>query len=133
MNKISILIVDDVATTRDLLRGMVSNLMVPPLCDLSVTIYQTASSTETARLLEETQVDLVLLDIGLPDGSGLDLIDMLREKNNSIAIVIVSGDSSASSVKTAIAMGVDGFIVKPFNKARVKEALENSIKKITTC
>lgn len=74
----------------------------------------TASDIATALALAcgETQFDLCLLDLGLPDGSGLDNLTRLREACPSMAVVVVSGDSDPASITAALEHGAMGYIPK---------------------
>lgn len=60
--------------------------------------------------------DLILLDLHLPDGSGLELIGTLRDEESlaSTAIVVMSADASSASRRTALAAGADDYVTKPF-------------------
>lgn len=129
-SNVEILLVDDVPTTRELLRGLVLSVLSPPRHNVNTNIYQAASATEASILINKKNIDLAFLDIDLPDGSGLDLIDVVKSNHPKSTIVMVSGDSSMPSVKKAISKGVSGFIVKPFNRARVQEAVDNCMKKL---
>lgn len=131
MSNIEILIVDDVSTTRELLRGLIVSIANALSKPIKAHIHQAATASETSNILGKQNISLVFLDIDLPDGSGLDLIDEVKTNRPNAAIIMVSGDSSIDSVKQAIAKGVSGYIVKPFNKARVQEAIEKGLESIS--
>lgn len=61
-------------------------------------------------------MDLVLLDINLPDGSGLKLLQMIREKGNTPVILLTANDLETDIV-TGLSMGADDYVTKPFSLA----------------
>jgi len=81
---------------------------------------------EFCRALEARRPDLVLVDLGLPDGNGLDLIaDVLRQA--AIATIIVTGRGDVTDRVVGLELGADDYIVKPFEErellARVRAVL----------
>ena len=81
-----------------------------------------AATAEAAkRHLEAEDFDLILLDIRLPDGSGLDLLKQLRERRSLLdtPIIMVSGLDQTSDVVTALRSGANDYITKPFDLAVV--------------
>ena len=73
--------------------------------------------------------DLIMLDLGLPDLDGCDLIEIFREKTN-IPIIVLSARTSESDKVKALDLGANDYITKPFGTAelmaRVRAALRNS-------
>ncbi|MBI9071812.1 MAG: response regulator transcription factor [Melioribacteraceae bacterium] len=71
--------------------------------------------------------DLVIVDIGLPDGNGLDLIRSLKENKNNCGVLIVSAKNSIEDKVSGLEIGADDYITKPFHNAelvaRVKSIL----------
>jgi DNA-binding response OmpR family regulator len=81
-----------------------------------------------ARLkLSNEQYDCFILDIGLPDGSGLDLIREIKSKNAESYIIIVSARNSTEDKVQGLNRGADDYLVKPFDLpelgARINSAL----------
>lgn len=80
----------------------------------------TAHTATTAHvLLQSTQVAAVLLDIALPDASGLDFCRWLRQRDPKIAIIITSGYSELNIRLQAFAAGADDFVIKPIVMAEL--------------
>ncbi len=71
-----------------------------------------ASLGEARKALSRETFDLILLDKGLPDGSGLDLLPRIRESSPKSAVIILTGDSDFNSVNKCIAAGADDYLVK---------------------
>jgi len=82
-----------------------------------------ASTGARGYELAKLTVDLILLDINLPDGNGLDLARRLRAENIRTPIVVVSADVMNYSHPDAIQAGCDDFIEKPFELALVRQRI----------
>ena len=78
--------------------------------------------------VERTQPDLVCLDVNMPGVSGLDVLRAIKAKCGSCRVVMISGDSSMTTVREAVGFGAVGFIVKPFKAGRVGAALRAAMK-----
>jgi len=65
--------------------------------------------------LKTTHYDLLLLDLGLPDGNGLDLLKKIRAGKGRIAVLIVTAQDQISDRIAGLAAGADDYIVKPFD------------------
>ncbi|MBI3897585.1 MAG: hybrid sensor histidine kinase/response regulator [Gammaproteobacteria bacterium] len=79
-----------------------------------------AQNTERAhRLLEAEEFDVILLDIRLPDGSGLELLKRLRQQRSLLdtPIIVISGLDQTSDVVDALREGANDYITKPFDLA----------------
>lgn len=87
-----------------------------------------ASREEVLTLLQKNpSYMLVLLDLGLPDVSGLELARELREKNllsAAIPIVALTASTSDAYQQQAMEYGLDGFIYKPLNQSDLTELLQ---------
>ncbi|MDD7363451.1 MAG: response regulator transcription factor [Peptoniphilus sp.] len=88
-----------------------------------------ADDAQTAMMfLVSENVDLLLLDLGLPDFDGMDVIDKLREWSN-IPIIVVSARDQDREKAEALDRGADDYLTKPFSKtellARIRVALRH--------
>lgn len=103
---------------------------------LSTSLTRNGFQVETAaRVRQALEVqaywrpDLVLLDLGMPDGDGLDVIRAIRERGNT-PIVVLSVRGSEDDKVAALELGADDYLTKPFGLkellARVKVALRHS-------
>src|SRR5580704_13953981 len=74
-----------------------------------------AGNAETGELsLAGQQYDLVLLDLGLPDGSGLDILRKLRARRDQIPVLILTARDTLKDVVTGLDHGADDYMIKPF-------------------
>ena len=83
---------------------------------------ETGASAEA--LIGEQSPDLALIDLTLPDVSGLDLIAKLAGRPNSCPIIVITGDGSVKTAVDAMRRGARDFIVKPYRVERLIEAVE---------
>jgi len=79
--------------------------------------------------IELYEYDLVIIDIGLPDGSGLDLINLLKEKENKTGILIVSAKNSIEDKVKGLDLGADDYITKPFHFAELNARIRSIIRR----
>ncbi len=118
----NILIVDDDQSTVECIRASID------WNALSIKQVFTAHSKGGAMaILETQQVDIVLCDIEMPMGSGLDLLAEVRLKNLTCDFIFLTCHDNFSFAKTAIDYKVASYILKPFNPDRVVEELKNVI------
>jgi DNA-binding NtrC family response regulator len=66
----------------------------------------------------------LLLDINLVGATGLELLRQIRKHNRRTPIVMMTASANSQSAKDAMLMGAQGFLLKPFEAARLKEVIE---------
>lgn len=118
-----ILVVDDIAAMRQLLGTVLTQQGY-------ANVFLVGSGEEAIARLEKEAFSIVMLDINLPGISGLDTLQRIREINPDLFVVMVSAHHSAANVKEAIEKGVNGFIVKPYQRKKVAEVLQKYRKQI---
>ena len=94
----------------DLLRDAVDLI----LSHAGYSVASTAVGNGAVNLVARFKPHLVLLDIRLPDISGLKVLAMLRRAGHSGPIVMMTADNSAETVRDVMAMGGNGYLLKPF-------------------
>src|SRR5437868_10475748 len=82
------------------------------------------SGAEALEAVERLRPDLVVLDIYLPDMSGLSVLQQLRQRQSEVDVIMVAAARDVESLRTAMAGGALRYIVKPFNFARYSETLQ---------
>ncbi len=117
----SILLVDDNDVNRQLVRHI--------LADSYPLVYEAADGNECLRAMEQHDVDLVLLDLNMPQKSGFEvLIEMqaMTGKRNP-AVIVVSADSDPTTISRTFQLGAADYVTTPFNRyellARVRTHL----------
>jgi DNA-binding NtrC family response regulator len=117
--KVKILIVDD-----DL---VLSQEISKFLKNKGYDVCMTPDLKETKEHLENFIPDIILLDIKLPDGSGLDFLKIIKEKNPETMVLMLSGYGTISSAVEAIKNGAVNFLTKPIDPDYMLITLEQII------
>jgi response regulator of citrate/malate metabolism len=123
---IGVLLVDDDALTLELHRsyiGRVDGFAVAGEC--------TGARAAVAALLDHAgpagaraAIDLVLLDMTMPDGTGLDVLRQVRARGSAVDVIAVTGVRDADAVRQTVGLGVVQYLVKPVTFAVFRERLE---------
>ena len=77
--------------------------------------------------IEKSKPDIVFLDVMMPEMGGLEALQAIKAKYPEIIVIMITGNPSAENVKESIEGGAGGFIVKPFNSAKVIDTLARAI------
>lgn len=89
---------------------------------------QTAyAAAEGLALLEKINVSLVLVDLNMPDMDGLSLVRRLRQRQNEVTVLLVSGDDEPSLVARALAAGVRAFVPKSSPPGMLLKAVQEAL------
>jgi len=119
----NILVVDDEPAIRRLLRTSLSSQ--------GFQVLEAADGKEALSQIETSKPDLVILDLGLPDLSGLELIRMLRAGGNAVPILVLSSRVDEKGKVEALDLGADDYVTKPFGSgelfARIRAALRHRL------
>jgi two-component system KDP operon response regulator KdpE len=119
----SILVVDDEPAIRRLLRTSLSSQ--------SFRVLEAADGKAALAEIERSRPDLIVLDLGLPDISGLDLIRTLRVGGDAVPILVLSSRADEKGKVEALDLGADDYVTKPFGTAelfaRIRAALRHRL------
>ena len=107
MTMIKVIIVDDQDFFSMGVKTAIENRH-PDLC----VVGEAASGAELFTLLKTTDADIMLLDINLPDMSGIDIARRLKTERPELKILVISSENSTLVVKEMLDIGVEGFISK---------------------
>lgn len=118
---VSILVVDDEPPIRKLLRvGLGSQ---------GYTVSEASNAKAAIELLQTERPDLILLDLGLPGMTGLELLGKWRGDGLDIPVVILSSRTDEAGIVSALELGADDYVTKPFGMnelvARIRVALRH--------
>lgn len=117
---IGVLLVDDDALTLELHRTYVERLD-----GFRVTAECTGARAAVAAILGgRDEIDLVLLDVTMPDGTGLDVLRHIRARGVDVDVIAITGVRDADVVRQMVSLGVSQYLVKPFTFAVFRERLE---------
>ncbi|MFC1542331.1 response regulator [Pseudomonadota bacterium] len=112
MNSHTVLIVEDEPVTRDVLIQVVEN---QPQLKLLAAVKNYAEAEASI----EYKPNIILVDIGLPDGNGIDLIRQIKQQHPEGFVMVVSGFGDERHVVEAIEAGATGYILKDDSLAKV--------------
>lgn len=103
---IRVFIVDDHAILRASLRSLLERQPDMAVCG------EAATAREAAEQATRAGPDVVLVDVSLPDMSGIELVRILRRAHPELVMAMLSGHAEHSYVKHALAAGANGYILK---------------------
>ena len=118
-----VLVIDDEPPIRKLLRvGLSAH---------GYQIMEASSGKMALQLLSEQTPDLIVLDLGLPDMQGHELLRTIRARNDSVPIVVLSSRDDEAGKVQALDYGADDYVTKPFGMdellARMRAALRHQL------
>lgn len=116
-----ILIVDDDAPVRSSLERLLGRV--------GHSCVTAADVAEAAESLDAEEFDLVLLDVVMPGGSGLDLLRSVTTEAPDTAVIMVTGVDDRASAAAAINTGAYGYVLKPFGPNEIEIAILNALRR----
>jgi len=121
----TVLIVDDEPGVRDFLAKVITRQG-----------HTAVSAEDYGKALQayealETPLDVALVDLHLPDRSGLDLMLALRQRSPQASFVVITGDGGSDTAVRAMQLGANDFVEKPISVARIMAVLNNAVERAT--
>jgi len=119
-DKIKVLLVDDHSIVRNGVRRMLETVD-----DIEVT-GEAETAQDAMRLVREKDFDVALIDIGLPDKSGLQLLKLVRTEKPKLAVLMLSMHSVEAYALRAIKQGAAGYLTKDISAVTLVAAVRNA-------
>jgi FixJ family two-component response regulator len=119
-NKPIVLVVDDEPALVDLARDIVGR-------GVDCRVLSAGSLRQARDVLRSQKIDLLLLDVNLPDGDGMSLLPLLRERHPTAEAVVVTGQPSLDGAIGAMRAGVIDFLPKPFTAEHLQERVRRAL------
>ncbi len=116
--KHKILIVDDEAPFRSALKRLLEKNHI---------VLQADRGSTGLQMAEREEPDLILLDIGLPDGSGLELLPRFKELRPSPTVVMITAYEKVKDIVLAIKRGAFDYLVKPVDLDEFELTIQNAL------
>lgn len=118
----TILVIDDEETMRTALRRLFESE--------GYRVISAADGTQLSDVLDDSPIDLIVLDIGLPWLNGYELAKLLKEHEDlkSIPLIFLSGKTSELDIKRGFEVGCDDYIKKPFDIEKMKKSVRTLLK-----
>ena len=112
-----VLVIDDDPSIHDLVTFALRN---------KADVVARATATEGLKTLEERRFDLLLLDLGLPDIHGLDVLTQLRQDKRGTRVAIITADDTSDSLLRAIRDNAYEYLRKPFTMEQIAQLAERA-------
>ena len=93
---------------------------------LRISLYRTLA--QAGEALEQGGFDLLILDVNLPDGSGLDLLRRVR-RSSPVPIILLTANDMEMDIVTGLESGADDYITKPFNPLEVLARVRSQLRR----
>jgi DNA-binding NarL/FixJ family response regulator len=97
--------------------------LLEPMTDVDL-VGEASSGKELLELLESVDVDVVLLDVRMPEMSGLDVLIELKNRSIDTRVIVLSMHDDPSYVMRAIELGASGYLLKSVGKEELERALQ---------
>ncbi|MFZ6016542.1 MAG: HD domain-containing phosphohydrolase [Nitrospirota bacterium] len=121
MPKEKILVIDDEDVILQLFRDILTRI--------NYEVKTATSGKEGIKLFEDERFDLIITDIKMPGISGIDIIRHVRENNNEVPIIVVTGHGTIDIAIDSLKLGSQGFILKPFTPEEIRAAIVDAMEK----
>ena len=118
---ISVLIIED--------EKLLSESIVNYLTNSGMTCSSAYTVKEAIEKLNEVNYDCIVVDIGLPDGSGIDLIKHIKRKKLESGLIIISAKNSLEDKIEGLDTGADDFLTKPFHLSELNARINALIRR----
>jgi DNA-binding NarL/FixJ family response regulator len=122
MNKVQLLIADDHAIVRD---GIVALLGTEPAFEIAGIA---GNGYEVLDIISTTSIDVCLLDINMPELDGIETAKLIRSKNPTIKIIMLTTYNDREIISELIHTGVAGYLLKNSDKEELVEAINKTMK-----
>jgi FixJ family two-component response regulator len=119
-----LLVVDDEADVLELLRDAIS-------AKINCKLLTAKSLASAKKVLDSEPVDVLLTDLHLPDGDGMSLMPILRDRQPAARAVVITGQPTVDCAVDALRAGVIDFVPKPFGVDQIVERVDRAIRRQT--
>jgi CheY-like chemotaxis protein len=116
-----VLVVDDSHVIRRLVEVV--------LQQIDIEVLTVANGTEACEALKRCAPDMVILDVGLPDISGWDVLDFVKTRPDlrETVVIMLTGRADARDIEMAADKGADEYLLKPFRPDELRRLVVNTI------
>ena len=119
---VSVLIADDHSVVREGVRHLIETEADIDIC------AEASDGREVLEQVEKNKPDLVILDISMPRLSGLETLERIRTKHPGTKTILLSVHADPSMIQSAVALGVDGYVLKNARKSEILDAIRAVIR-----
>lgn len=117
---VSVIIVDDNDTTRAMLRAIMRSEGIE-------VIGEAKDGASGLALVRRQTPNLVCLDVMMPDVGGIEILAQIKQERPDLRVLMITGSTDRETVQAALKGGANGYLVKPFNGAKVIAAVAQAL------
>jgi DNA-binding NtrC family response regulator len=118
MKQLSILVLDDEPRMRDEIEEF--------LTGQDFMVYKASLPSEAFEILEQNAIDILILDVKLPEMDGLEVLQKVKESHTSLEVIMISGHGDMHTVIEAMRLGAFDYFQKPFRLPEINHAIERT-------
>lgn len=118
MTNLNVLVVEDEPTMRQMLTEMLYAVGVSR-------VVEADDAASGVAAFNGDSFQIVMLDLGLPDRDGHEVMKEIKAANRQQHVVLVTADDSIDSIQRAITAGANGYVVKPYSREKIQDVVNN--------
>jgi two-component system, NtrC family, response regulator AtoC len=118
---VRVLVVDDESSSRELCAEL--------LKDLGYESQSVESPARALEILEDGQIDIVISDVHMPDGNGIDLLRTIKQNHPGVGVLVMTGYGTIPEAVEAVKLGAYDYVAKPFKVDDFRHMLERLVEK----
>jgi len=91
-------------------------------------VYTAETASAALKIIVDCPIDLVIMDVGLPDYSGIELLRRVRASRQDVKVIVMSGGGTIESAEDVLRLGAVAYLLKPFNFQEVLTLIADVLK-----
>ena len=96
---------------------------------LERSVFRAGTLAEAEEILARERFSLLILDVNLPDGSGLELLKQLRQRGDSVPVILLTANDLEVDIVAGLELGADDYITKPFSLAVLRARVNTQLRR----
>ena len=92
-------------------------------------VFRAGTLAEAEEILSRERFSLLILDVNLPDGSGLELLKQLRQRGDSVPVILLTANDLEVDIVAGLELGADDYITKPFSLAVLRARVNAQLRR----
>ena len=92
-------------------------------------VFRAGTLAEAEEILARERFSLLILDVNLPDGSGLELLKQLRQRGDSVPVILLTANDLEVDIVAGLELGADDYITKPFSLAVLRARVNTQLRR----
>jgi len=121
-NITSVLIIEDHKETREWIASAVKEALIP------TELFQAATCEQAQNIFTNQSIDLAIIDINLPDGSGIDLLKLIKHRQTQVYCVMATIYNDDEHIMLSLQAGAEGYLLKDQSKEQIIDNLRGILK-----